>query len=245
VRTSNLRTLLFFGAAFWAPMLTTLSADAMFENPISFDFVNDREFPVGSDSREFAPSFTFSNSGVVLEISAADQLGMPVDVSRRGPGGLGVVGNGDRDQPGGGTTSGNRVNAGESLIVEALDRNDSPQRVRLVGITLSRIVRDLDNFPQAPETRLSLFVDDGPVVFEGILDPELDDQRIVFSDLGLSVEGDTFTLSNGTPFDLIANRYRISGITVGVVPEPSGFITLAIGCVFLQNRRARRILTGQ
>ena len=218
---TKFRIFLLSAAAFCALMLMSIpaSADNRSGRTVSFDFVNDQDFPISSDDRESEPSFIFSKSRIILKITAIDQFGIPVDVSRRGPGGLGVVGNGDRDEPDGGTTSGNRINAGESLLIEVLDRNNRPKKVKLVSITLSRIVRDLENFPEAPEPKLNVTVDDGQVSLDGILDPELDEERIIFRHSGLSVVGDTFTLSNGTPFDEIANRYRISGMTVRRIPR--------------------------
>ena len=108
------------------------------EIEIAYDFVADREFPANSNDRESLLEFEFTKSDVTVRITATDDDGMPVNVSRRGPGGLGVVGNGGVE-PDGETTSGNRVNNGEMLILEILDADGIPVSAQLIGVTFSRI----------------------------------------------------------------------------------------------------------
>lgn len=182
------------------------------------DFVNDRPFPEGSDGRETLPVFAYETSGrgrLTVTATAKDQNGTAVNIARRGPGGLGVQGNTDRDENGeGGTTSGNRVNAGESLILAVTNRRGRARHVELESITFSRLVRDLENFPDAPETRYMVYVEGGTASVGGVLDPEQDDVTVYFGESGIHLVGDTFVISNGLPFDDIANRFRVSAITI-------------------------------
>lgn len=185
----------------------------------AIEFVNDLAFPAGSDGRETLPVFEFSiggsgRSSTVVTVTAVDQNGVAANIARRGPGGLGIEGNTDRDANGdGGTTSGNRVNAGESLILTVTDRHGEAKTVNLESVTFSRIVRDLENFPDAPVTAYKVTVGDGAASVAGILNDALDEVTVGFGDSGLVLSGDTFSISNGLPFDAIANRFRVSAIT--------------------------------
>ena len=186
---------------------------------IEYDFVADREFPPDSNDREFLPGFEFTKSGITVRATAADEDGMDADVSRRGPGGLGVVGNGG-EEPGGGTTSGNRINNGESLILEILDASGNPVSVQLVGATFSRLKQSGDF-----ETGFEIIADnDGAfaVEIEGTLDEDsgefvgrVDEDGNVLIDIeDVGLLGDTFTFTNGRPFHETGNRFRVGGIII-------------------------------
>ena len=188
---------------------------------IEYDFVADREFPADSNNRESLPEFRFTKAGITLLVTADDGDGMPVNVSRRGPGGLGAVGNGGLE-PDGGTTSGNRINNGEELVVEILDDAEEPVSAQLVGVTFSRIKQ----FPDHPETGFEIIADNDGVFWleiEGTLDADNVDEFvgmvdedgnvvIDFEDVGLF--GHTFIITNGRPLHPTANRFRIGGLTI-------------------------------
>ena len=189
---------------------------------IEYDFVADREFPADSNDRESLPEFEFTKSGITVRVTATDDEGMPADVSRRGPGGLGVVGNGGVE-PDGKTTSGNRINNGELLILEILDASGNPVSVQLVGVTFSRIKK----FEGERETGFEVIADDDDwalsVEIEGTLDADsaefvgMDEDGDVVIDTHLEdvgFFGDMFTFTNGRPFHPTANRFRIGGITI-------------------------------
>lgn len=196
--------------------------DAAEVTEIEFDFVADREFPPDSNNRESLTEFEFTKSGITVYVTAADEDGKAVNVSRRGPGGLGVVGGGGLE-PDGETTSGNRVNSGEMLILEIVDGAGDPVSAQLVEATFSRIKR----FPDHPETRFEIIADDGgafAVEFEGTLHPDSDefvgredeDGNIVLEIEDVDLFGDMFILTNGRPFHPTANRFRVGGITIRV-----------------------------
>lgn len=191
---------------------------------IHFDFVAGREFPPDSNGREFMEEFPFPESGITVLATATDQDDMPADVSRREPGGLGVVGNGG-EEPDGDTTSGNRINNGEMLILDILDDDGNPVSVQLVEVVFSRIKQFEDHF----ETGFEIIADNNgnfPVEIEGTLDsesaefdasgssedPETGD---VIVDLeNVDVFGDMFIITNGRPFHPTANRFRVSSVTI-------------------------------
>ena len=193
---------------------------------IHFDFVNDRPFPPDSGDREFMEEFEFPESGITVLATATDEDEMQADVSRRGPGGLGVVGNGGTE-PDGDTTSGNRINNGEMLILDILDDDGNPVSVQLVEVVFSRIKQ----FDGHPETGFEIIADNNgafPVEIEGTLDaaseeceapgcvedPETGDVTINLEDVG--VFGDMFIFTNGRPFEPTANRFRVSSVTISV-----------------------------
>ena len=186
---------------------------------IEYDFVADREFPPDSNDREFLPEFEFTKSGITVRATATDDDGMPADVSRRGPGGLGVVGNGG-EEPDGETTSGNRVNNGELLQLEILDAAGDAVSAQLVGVTFSRI-KQSGTF----ETGFEILADNNgafPVEIEGTLDEASDefvgmvdeDGNVVIDIEDVDVFGDTFILTNGRPFHPTGNRFRVGGIII-------------------------------
>ena len=192
------------------------------EVEIEYDFAADREFPSDSNNREFLEAFEFTKSGITVRATATDDEGMAADVSRRGPGGLGVVGNGGTE-PDGEETSGNRVNNGELLQLEILDAAGDPVSAQLLGVTFSRIKQ----FEDHPETGFEIIADnDGAfaVEIEGTLDADsvefvgevdADDNVLIdIEDVGLF--GDTFIVTNGRPFHPTANRFRVGGITISV-----------------------------
>ena len=202
---------------------------------IEYDFVADQEFPADSNNREVRrfdeDPFEFENSGITVRVTATDDEDMSADVSRRGPGGLGVVGNGGAlPGPDGelteDTTSGNRINNGEMLILEILDASGDPVSAQLIGVTFSRI-RQLG----LHETGFEIIADNNGVFaveVEGTLDPAnveefvgtpvrdedgvLQNVEIDIADVDLF--GDTFTFTNGRPFHPTGNRYRLGGITI-------------------------------
>lgn len=144
---------------------------------------------------------------------------MAANVSRRGPGGLGVVGNGGTG-PDGEETSGNRVNNGELLQLEILDDAGDPISVQLVGVTFSRIKQSGTH-----ETGFEIIADnDGvfPVEIEGTLDEDGDgfvgtvdeDGNVIIDIEDVDVFGDMFIFTNGRPLDPIGNRFRVGGITI-------------------------------
>ena len=96
------------------------SAPVLASDLVQIDFVKDKAFPASQaqkeKKREFAESITYDKKELIVTVSGENEFGGAVDVSRRGPGGLGVKGNGDRNAAGEGTTSGNRVNNGETLL---------------------------------------------------------------------------------------------------------------------------------
>ena len=99
----------------------------------------DREFPPDSNNRESLSEFEFTKSGITVHVSATDERRHGGQRIKEGPGGaLGVVGSGGLE-PDGGTTSGNRVNNGELLILEIVDDAGDPVSAQLVGATFSRI----------------------------------------------------------------------------------------------------------
>ena len=187
---------------------------------IEYDFVADREFPPDSNDRESLREFEFTKAGITLLVTAEDGDGMPVAVSRRGPGGFGVVGNGGLE-PDGGTTSGNRINNGEWLVVEILDDDGELVSAQLVGVTFSRIKQ----FPDHPETGFEIIADNGGTFWlevEGTLDPASDEFEGIEDEDGnvvIDVEdsrlfGHTFIFTNGRPLHPTANRFRVGGITI-------------------------------
>ena len=201
------------------------------EIEIEYDFVADQMFPADSNNRESEPDFEFEESGITVRVTATDDEGMPVNVSRRGPGGLGVVGNsgalpGPDGEPTEETTSGNRVNNGEMLILEILDASGNPVSAQLIGVTFSRI-RQLGPF----ETGFEIIADNNgafAVEVEGTLDPDNVDefvgtpvrdedgdlQNVVIDIEDMDLFGDMFTFTNGRPFHATGNRYRVGGITI-------------------------------
>ena len=192
---------------------------------IEYDFVADQEFPADSNNRQFLPAFEFEESGITVRVTATDDEGMPADVSRRGPGGLGVVGNGGAlPGPDGElteeTTSGNRINNGEMLILEILDASGNPVSAQLIGVTFSRI-RQLGRY----ETGFEIIADNNgafAVEIEGTLDADSDefvgtvdaDDNVVIDIEEVDLFGDMFTFTNGRPFHATGNRYRVGGITI-------------------------------
>ena len=189
------------------------------EIEIEYDFVADREFPADSNNRESLPEFEFTKSDVTVRLTATDDDGMPVNVSRRGPGGLGVVGNGGVE-PDGETTSGNRVNNGEMLILEILDAAGNPVSAQLIGVTFSRIKQSGPH-----ETGFEIIADNNGVFaveVEGTLDADSDefvgmvdaDDNVVIDIEDVALSGDTFTFTNGRPFHATGNRFRVGGITI-------------------------------
>lgn len=186
---------------------------------IEYDFVADREFPADSNDRESLPEFEFTKSDVAVRITATDDDGMPVNVSRRGPGGLGVVGNGGVE-PDGGTTSGNRVNNGEMLILKILDAAGNSVSTQLIGVTFSRIKQSGPH-----ETGFEIIADKNGAFaaeVEGTLDADSDefvgmvdaDDNVVIDIEDVDLFGDMFTFTNGRPFHATGNRYRVGGITI-------------------------------
>lgn len=200
------------------------------EIKIEYDFVADQEFPADSNNREFLPEFEFTQSGITVRVTATDDEGMPADVSRRGPGGLGVVGNGGAlPGPDGElteeTTSGNRINNGEKLILKVLDDSGNPVSAQLIGVTFSRI-RQLG----LHETGFEIIADNKgafAVEVEGTLDATSEefvgmldaDDNVVIDIEDVDLFGDTFTFTNGRPFHPTGNRYRLGGITILVEEE--------------------------
>ena len=192
---------------------------------IEYDFVADREFPADSNNRESLPEFEFTESDITVRVTATDDEGMPVNVSRRGPGGLGVVGNsgfvpGPDGEPTEEATSGNRVNDGEMLILEILDAAGNPVSAQLVGVTFSRI-RQLG----VHETGFEIIADNNgafAVEVEGTLDAASDefvgtvdaDDNVVIDIEDVDLFGDVFTFTNGRPFHPTGNRFRVGGITI-------------------------------
>ena len=193
---------------------------------IHFDFVNDRPFPADSGDREFMEEFEFPESGITVLATATDEDEMQARVSRRGPGGLGVEGNGG-EEPDGDTTSGNRINNGEMLILDILDDDGNPVSVQLVEVVFSRIKQ----FEGHHETGFEIIADNNgnfAVEIEGTLDPE----SAEFDESGSSedpetgdvtiylenvdVFGDMFIITNGRPFHPTANRFRVSSVTISV-----------------------------
>ena len=192
---------------------------------IEYDFVADQEFSADSNNREFLPVFEFTQSGITVRVTATDDEGMAANVSRRGPGGLGVVGN-DGALPGPDgelteeTTSGNRINNGEMLILEILDASGNPVSAQLIGVTFSRI-RQLGLY----ETGFEIIADNNgafAVEIEGTLDAASDDfvgtvdadDNVVIDIEDVDLFGDMFTFTNGRPFHPTGNRYRLGGITI-------------------------------
>ena len=192
---------------------------------IEYDFVADREFPADSNDREFLREFEFTKAGITLLVTATDDDGMPAEVSRRGPGGLGVVGSsgavpGPDGEPTEETTSGNRINNGEMLILEILDADGNPVSAQLVGVTFSRI-RQLGRL----ETGFEIIADNNgafAVEVEGTLDAASDefvgtvdaDDNVVIDIEDVDLFGDVFTFTNGRPFHPTGNRFRVGGITI-------------------------------
>ena len=200
-----------------------VEADVTFME-IHFDFVNDRPFPPDSNDREFMEEFEFPESGITVLATATDEDEMQARVSRRGPGGLGVEGNGG-EEPDGDTTSGNRINNGEMLILDILDDDGNPVSVQLVEVVFSRIKRFEDHF----ETGFEIIADNNgnfPVEIEGTLDtesaefdesgssedPETGDVTVDLENV--DVFGDMFIITNGRPFHPTANRFRVSSVTI-------------------------------
>ena len=195
------------------------------EIEIEYDFVADREVPADSNNRESLREFEFTKSDVTVWITATDDDGMPVPVSRRGPGGLGVVGNGGPvpgpdGEPTEETTSGNRINNGEMLILEILDASGNPVSAQLIEVTFSRI-RQLGRL----ETGFEIIADNNgafAVEVEGTLDADSDDfvgtvdadDNVVIDIEDVDLFGDTFTFTNGRPFHATGNRFRVGGITI-------------------------------
>lgn len=186
---------------------------------IAYDFVADREFPPDSNNRESLEAFEFTKSGITVRATATDDDGMAVNVSRRGPGGLGAVGNGGTG-PDGEETSGNRVNNGELLQLEILDSAGYPVSVQLVGVTFSRIKQSGPH-----ETGFEIIADNNgvlPVEIEGTLDEAGDefvgmvdeDGNVIIDIEDVGVFGDMFTFTNGRPLDAIGNRFRVGGIII-------------------------------
>lgn len=179
----------------------------------------DRAFPdsqAGKESkREFSETMAFMREGWQVVVLGENQFGGSVEVSRRGPGGLGVKGNGDRNAAGEGTTSGNRVNNGEALVFQFLDSANAPVPVNLQSITIDRIVRDTENFPDAGPTGYSIMAG-GEVIAEGELSIPADSNR--GGPLTIEIEaGKPITearITNGAPFHPIANRFRVTAVTV-------------------------------
>jgi hypothetical protein len=205
---------------FLVPLGCDDSDDPISVVEIEYDFVADREFPADSNNGESLPEFEFAKSGISIRATAADDEGMAANVSRRGPGGLGVVGSGGME-PDGGETSGNRINNGELLQLEILDAAGNSVSAQLVDVTFSRIKQFADHF----ETGFEIIADnDGAfaVEIEGTLDAEsvefvgevdVDDNVLIdIEDVGLF--GGTFIFTNGRPFHETANRFRVSGITI-------------------------------
>ena len=189
------------------------------EIEIAYDFVTDRDFPPDSGDRESLSAFEFTKSGITVRATADNEDGMPANVSRRGPGGLGIVGNGGME-PDGGTTSGNRINNGEALVLEILDAAGNPVSVQLVGATFSRI-KQLG----ALETGFEIIADNNGVFaveVEGTLDADSDefvgmvdeDENVIIDITDVDLFGDTFTITNGRPFNPTGNRFRVGGITI-------------------------------
>ena len=200
---------------------------------IEYDFVADQDFPADSNNRQSQLVFEFPDldSGITVQVMATDDEGMSAHVSRRGPGGLGVVGNGGAlPGPDGelteDTTSGNRINNGEKLILEILDDAGNPVSAQLIGATFSRI-RQLG----LHETRFQIIADNNgafAVEVEGTLDPDNVDefagtpvrdedgqlQNVMIDIEDVDLFGDTFTFTNGRPFHPTGNRYRLGGITI-------------------------------
>ena len=191
------------------------------EIEVEYDFVADREFPADSNNREFLREFEFTKSGITVRVTATDGEGMPANVSRRGPGGLGVVGNdglvpGPDGEPTEETTSGNRINNGEMLILKILDASGNPVSAQLIEVTFSRI-RQLGRL----ETGFEIIVDNA-VEIEGTLDAASDefagtvdaDENVVIDIEDVDLFGDMFTFTNGRPFHATGNRFRVGGITI-------------------------------
>ena len=187
---------------------------------IHFDFVNDRPFPPDSNDRESMEEFEFPESGITVLATATDEDEMEARVSRRGPGGLGVEGNGGTE-PDGDTTSGNRINNGEMLILDILDDDGNPVSVQLVEVVFSRIKQFEDHF----ETGFEIIADNNgafPVEIEGTLDAESDefvgmvdeDENVIIDIEDVDVFGDMFIITNGRPFHPTANRFRVSSVTI-------------------------------
>ncbi|MGF1525752.1 MAG: hypothetical protein ACFCBW_03010 [Candidatus Competibacterales bacterium] len=181
--------------------------------PLRFDFVNDRPFPAEAErQREFGESLTFTNSDIVVTVTGENEFGSAVEVSRRGPGGLGVRGNGDRNAAGEGTTSGNRVNNGEHLILSFTDGYGAPLEVVLESIVFDRVVRDTEHFADAGPTRYRLLAN-GESLQSGELQAEAGAVTVNFDGAKASAE---FRITNDEPFHPIANRFRVAAMTVSV-----------------------------
>lgn len=197
---------------------------------IEYDFVADREFPADSPEREWELEFEFAKSGITLLVTAdnkaddCDEDGEDIEcrVSRRKPGGLGVEGYGGLE-PDGGTTSGNRINNGEWLVLEVLDDAGEPVSAQLVDVTFSRIKQ----FEGEHETGFEIIADNDGAFWlevEGTLDAASDefvgmvdeDGNVVIDIENVDLFGHTFVFTNGRPFDQTANRFRIGGITIVV-----------------------------
>ena len=188
---------------------------------ITFDFVNDRPFPPDSNNRELMYEFPFPDNGITVLATATDQDEMRARISRRGPGGLGVEGNGG-EEPDGDTTSGNRINNGEMLILDILDDDGNPVSVQLAEVVFSRIKQFADHF----ETGFEIIADNNgafPVEIEGTLDAGSDEfvgmvdeetGDVVIDIEDVDVHGDMFIITNGRPFHQTANRFRVSSITI-------------------------------
>ncbi len=189
------------------------------DTSITIDFAADRAFPDDAKKkREFGKTIEFKKSGVVVVASGENEFGGAVEVSRRGPGGLGVKGNGDRNAAGDGTTSGNRVNNGETLILHFLDNSGDPAKAKLKAVVFDRIVTDTENFPDAGATGYQLLVD-GKVIDQGMftLDPGEVKGGPVEVTIDSNIEISELRITNNEPFHPIANRFRIGGITLGTL----------------------------
>lgn len=161
---------------------------------------------------------SFKQKGLVVVLTGKSESGDVVEVTRRGPGGLGVKGNSDRDAEGKGTTSGNRVNNGETLSLQFMDANNKPVPVIIKSVVLDRIVRDTKNFPDASDTNYTFMVGDKTIA-TGTLPIKADSTKGgPFSvDVDMSKPTTEFTITNGKPFHPIANRFRVSSVTISAV----------------------------
>lgn len=197
-------------------LLATTWQSVFAADEIYFDFVADRPFPeTGKKNREFAKELTFSKDGMVISARAENEFGGAEEVSRRGPGGLGVKGNGDRNADGEGTTSGNRINNGEHLVLQFTDEAGEAIRVKITSLVIDRVVRDSKNFPDVSATHYSVMADNQPVASGELSLNEGETKGGPYTITAISAEPvSSVQITNGQPFHPIANRFRVGAITV-------------------------------
>lgn len=198
------------------------SSSVMAADLVQIDFVQDRAFPPSQaekkKKREYAESMTFNVNGLVVVVTGENEFGGAVEVARRGPGGLGVKGNGDRNAAGKGTTSGNRVNNGESLVIRFMNNQKEPTPVTIKSVVIDRIVRDTQHFSEVGVTKYAL-ISGHQTIVTGELPTEAGSTKGGPARIAVEMSEPTneLRMTNGAPFHPIANRFRVSAISI--VPE--------------------------